>query len=131
MKQEIGFEEYLEYVKKATSRLFLKFRSGTNGLFEELGRHDKGGESKECPNCRACKESVEDVPFECASYDSQGLDFLNCLKAVLSPDAFEIFLHGSIFDKPAFCFGEKDHMLVNVECSSRYNRVGDFCINMG
>ena len=40
---EIGFEEYLEYVKGAPSRWFLKFRSSTHGLFEELGRHDKGG----------------------------------------------------------------------------------------
>ena len=71
------FEEYLEYVKGAPSRLFLKFRSGTHGLFEELGRHDKGAGSQECSNCRACKESVEHVLFESASYDSQRLDFLN------------------------------------------------------
>ena len=32
LKQEIGFEEYLEYVEGAPSRLFLKFCSGTNGL---------------------------------------------------------------------------------------------------
>ena len=38
LKREIGFEEYLEYVKEALSRLFFKFRSGTHGLFEELGR---------------------------------------------------------------------------------------------
>ena len=41
LKREIGFEEYLEYVKGAPSRMFFKFRSGTHGLFEELGRHDK------------------------------------------------------------------------------------------
>ena len=27
----------------------------------------------ECPNCGACKESVEHVIFECVSYDSQRL----------------------------------------------------------
>ena len=48
-------------MKEVPSRLFLKFRSGTNGLLEELGRHDKGGGLQECPNCRACKESVEHV----------------------------------------------------------------------
>ena len=42
LKQEIGFEEYLEYVKGAPSRLFLKFRSVTHGLFEEFCRYDKG-----------------------------------------------------------------------------------------
>ena len=41
LKQEIGFEEYLEHVKEAPSRLFLKFRSSTHWLLEELGRHDK------------------------------------------------------------------------------------------
>ena len=54
LKQEIGFEVYLEYVKGAPSRLlFLKFRSGIHGLFEGLGRHDKGGGLQECPNCGA------------------------------------------------------------------------------
>ena len=62
-KREIGFEEYLECVKEAPSRLFLKFYSGTHGLFEELGRHDKEGGSQECPNCGICKESVEHVLF--------------------------------------------------------------------
>ena len=33
------------------------------------------------------------------------------------------FLRDSIFDKTAFCLGEKQGMLVNNECSSWYNRV--------
>ena len=110
LKREIGFEEYLhvEYVKGTPSRLFLKFRSSTHGLFEELGRHNKRGGSQECPNCRACKESVELVLFECASYDSQSLDFWEYLKTVIPPDAFENFLRGNIFDKTSFCLGEKE-----------------------
>ena len=56
-----GFEDYLEYVKGAPSRLCFKFHSGTHGLFEDLGRHDKGGGSQECPNCGACKELIEHV----------------------------------------------------------------------
>ena len=64
-KWEIGFEEYLEYVKGAPSRLFF------HQMFEELGRHAKRGGSQECPNCWSCKESVEHVLFECASHDSQ------------------------------------------------------------
>ena len=32
------------------------------------------------------------------------------------------------FDKTAFCLGEKEGMLVNDECSSRYNRAGDFFV---
>ena len=57
---------------------------------------------KECPNCEACKELLEHVLFECASYDSQRLDFLDYLKMVLPPDAFEAFLRGSILIKLHF-----------------------------
>ena len=54
LKWKIGFEEYVEYVK---------FRWGTHGLLEELGRHDKGGGLQECCNCGASKELVEHVLF--------------------------------------------------------------------
>ena len=91
LKQEVGFKDYLEYVKGAPSRLFFKFRSGTHGLFEELGRHVNRGGSQECPNCGACKESVEHVLFECTAYDSQRQTFFDYLKQVLLPDVFEAF----------------------------------------
>ena len=123
---DIGFEEYLGYVKEVSFRLFLKFCLGTHGLFEELCRHDKGGGSQECPNCMACKESFEHLLFKCASYDFQRLDFFDFLKTVLLPDAFKSFLHDSFCDQTVFCLGEKQGMLVNDECSSCYNRVGDF-----
>ena len=71
-------------------------------MFEELGRHVKWDGLKESPNGGACKESVEHVSFECVSFDPQRLDFLDNFKTVLPPDAFEAFLHGSIFDKTAF-----------------------------
>ena len=61
LKWKIGFEKCLEYIKGAPSRLFLKFCSGTHGLFEELGRHDKGGGLQECPNCGACNYSFSSV----------------------------------------------------------------------
>ena len=63
MKQEVGFEEYLEYIKGTPSRLFFKFHSGTHWVFEELGRHMKRGGSQGCPVCGACMESVEHVLF--------------------------------------------------------------------
>ena len=44
LKWEVGFEEYLEYVK------------GT-----PLGEHAKRSESLKCPTCWACNESVEHV----------------------------------------------------------------------
>ena len=90
----------------------------------ELDWHDKGGGSQESPNCGACKESVEHVVFECSSYDSQRLHFLEYLKRVLPPDAFKTFLCGSIFVKQDTC------MLLNNECNAWYNRVDDI-FNLG
>ena len=53
-------------------------------------------------------------------------NFLVYIKQVLTPEAFEAFNHRSIFDKAVFCLGEKQGTLVNDECSSWYNKVGDF-----
>ena len=50
------YEKYLEHVKGTFSRLFLKIHSGSNGLFEELGRHAKGDWSREFFNFWACKK---------------------------------------------------------------------------
>ena len=41
MKREVGFEEYFEHINKVLCGFFLKFRSGTPGLFEELGSYTK------------------------------------------------------------------------------------------
>ena len=126
----VGYEEYLKHVKGPSSRLFFKFRSGTHGLFEELGRHTKRDGSQECPNCGACKESVEHVLFECASYDSQRQKFFGYMKQILTPEAFDVFIDSSIFDKAVFCLGEKQDMLINDEDSSWYNEIGDFLMSV-
>ena len=42
---KVGFKNYLHGVSDAGSRLLFKFRSGTHGLNEELGRH-RGREGK-------------------------------------------------------------------------------------
>ena len=55
---------------------------------------------------------------------------LDYMKQILNPEAFEAFNHSSIFDTSVFCLGEKQGMLLNDECSSWYNRVGDF-LNVG
>ena len=52
------------------------------------------------------------------------------MKQILTPEAFEAFKHSSIFDKAVFCLGEKQGMLINDECSSWYNRVGDFLMSV-
>ena len=51
------------------------------------------------------------------------LDFLDYLETVHPSDASETFLRRSIFDKTAFCLGEKEVMLVN-------DGVGDFIVSV-
>ena len=41
LKRGVGFEEHLKPIKGPPSRLLFNFLSGTNGLFEEMGRHAK------------------------------------------------------------------------------------------
>ena len=71
LKKDFGLEEYLNHVHGAHARLFFKFRSGTHGLFEELGRHTNRKGLQECTICGAPRESVKHVLFECPAYDSQ------------------------------------------------------------
>ena len=52
--------------------------------------------------------------------------FFNCMKQILSPEAFEAFNYSNIFDKAVLCSGEKQGMLIHNECSSWYNKVGGF-----
>ena len=54
--------------------------------------------------------------------------FLDYLKQVLLSDAFEDFMCCSTLDKTVFCLGEKQG--VNDDCSSWYNRVGDFLMSI-
>ena len=82
-----------------------------------MGRHSNRGGLQECPNCGACKESVEHVLFECSSYDSQRQTFFDYLKQVLLPADFEALFRDSVFDKAVFCLGDKQDMLVKDECS--------------
>ena len=59
--KEVEFKRYLHGVGDAGTRLLFKFRSGTHGLNEELGRH-RGREGKsECVLCGAECESVVGV----------------------------------------------------------------------
>ena len=59
------FKEYLHGLYDAGTRLLFKFRSGTHGLNEELGRH-RGREGKGI--CGAECESVVHVLWECPAY---------------------------------------------------------------
>ena len=70
----------------AGSRLLFKFKSGTHGLNEELGRH-RGREGKvECTLCGAECESVVHVLWECPAYSNCTLTFLKKLQELLGDD---------------------------------------------
>ena len=82
IKRLVGFKKYLHGVSDAGSRLIFKFRSGTHGLNEELGRH-RGREGKvECTLCGAECESVVHVLWECPAYSNCRLTFLEKLQEI-------------------------------------------------
>ena len=49
--REVQFKKYLHGLSDAGTRLLFKFRSGTHGLIEELGRHRGREGKKECVLC--------------------------------------------------------------------------------
>ena len=65
-----------------------KFRSGTHGLNEELGRHRGREGRKECLLCDDECESVSHVLWDCPVYNTLRNDFLCKLQELLG-DGFE------------------------------------------
>ena len=82
--------KYLRGVGDAGTRLLLKFRSGTHGLNEELGRHRGREGRKECLLCDAECESVSHVLWDCPAYASIRSAFMLELRRELG-DRFEHF----------------------------------------
>ena len=70
--KQTEFKRYLHGLCDAGTRLLFKFRSGTHGLNEELGRH-RGIEGK--VECSICVKVVVHVLWECPAYSSCREDF--------------------------------------------------------
>ena len=100
----IEFKKYLHGVSDAGSRLMFKFRSGTHGLNEELGRHRGREGAKECVLCDAECESVSHVLWECPAYSSVREAFISKLKVALG-DRFKHFESLDSFRKSSFALG--------------------------
>ena len=82
------FKKYLHGLCDAGTRLLFKFRPGTHGLNEELGRH-RGREGKvECSICVAECGSVVHVLWECPAYSSCREGFRAKFKELIG-DSFE------------------------------------------
>ena len=75
----------MEY-RVAGSRLLYKFRSGTHGLNEELGRHRRREGKTECSLCGNACENVSHVLRECSAYSSTRASFMKKFQALLEDD---------------------------------------------
>ena len=85
------------------SKLLFRFRSGTHGLNEELGRHSSRNSSKACFFFCECEcESVEHVFWECSEYSSICKEFIGNLDGFLQND----FHLKSSFDKTKYIFDQ-------------------------
>ena len=90
----------------AGSRLLFKFRSGTHGFNEELGRHRGREGNKECDLCGNECESVSHVLWECPTYSSSRADFLLELHEKLGNE-FECFDSLDSLGKSSFILGSE------------------------
>ena len=102
----VEFKKYLHGVSDEGTRLMFKFRSGTHGLNEELGRH-RGKEGKsQCTLCGCECESVTHVLWECSVYSNIRSNFMAKLNAILG-DKYSDFVALSNIEKTAFVLGSE------------------------
>ena len=86
LKEDFECKKYLHGVSDMGSKLLFRFRSGTHGLNEELGRHSSRNSSKACFFCECECESVEHVLWECSEYSSIRKEFIKNLDGFLQND---------------------------------------------
>ena len=104
--KEVEFKRYLHGVGDAGTRLLFKFRSGTHGLNEELGRH-RGREGKsECVLCGAECENVVHVLWECSAYSNIRDTFVEKLQELLGNRYAEFYKLNSM-EKTAYVLGSE------------------------
>ena len=100
------FKKYLHGVSDAGSRLLFKFRSGTHGLNEELGRHrDRVGKC-ECSLCGAECESVVHVLWECSAYCDVRISFKEKLQELLGDKYLDFDILNSV-EKTSYVLGSE------------------------
>ena len=104
--KSVEFKKYLHGICDAGSRLLFKFRSGTHGLNEELGRH-RGREGKtECSLCGNECENVSHVLWECSAYSSTRASFMKKLQELLEDD-YEDFESLENVEKSSYVLGSE------------------------
>ena len=100
--KEIEFKNYLQGVGDPGTRLL--FRSSTNGLNEELGRHWGKNDDRQCKLCGDECESVVHVLWECPAYDTFRSTFMEDLDNLLG-GSFEEFSALNNFERTGFVLG--------------------------
>ena len=104
--KSVEFKKYLHGVCDVGSRLLFKFRSGTHGLNEELGRH-RGREGKtECSLCGDECENVSHVLWECSAYSTSRAGFIKKLQELLE-DEDEDFESLDKVEKSSYVLGSE------------------------
>ena len=104
--KSVEFKKYLHGICDAGRRLLFKFRSGTHGLNEELGRH-RGREGKtECYLCGNECENVSHVLWECSAYSSTRASFMKKLQELLEDD-YEDFESLDNVEKSSYVLGSE------------------------
>ena len=109
--KSVEFKQYLHGVCDAGSRLLFKFRSGTHGLNEELGRY-RGREGK--TECSLCGDECENVShvlvshvlWECSAYSSSRACFIKKLQELLE-DEYEDFESLDKVEKSSYVLGSE------------------------
>ena len=102
----VEFKKYLHGISDVGVRLLFKFRSGTHGLNEELGRH-RGREGRsQCTLCGDECESVAHVLWDCPAYDMIRISFMEKLSDLLGVK-FSEFLSLNSAEKTSFVLGSE------------------------
>ena len=122
----VEFKAYLHGECDAGSMLMFKFRSGTHGLNEELGRRRGREGRRECLLCDDECESVSHVLWDCPVYNTLRNDFMCKLQKVLG-DRFEHFESLDSFEKASFVLGSE---LWEDDFSSMLDLVKDYIVDV-
>ena len=104
--KRVEFMKYSHGVSDAGTRLLFKFRSGTHGLNEELGRHRDREGKLECTLCGAECESVVHVLWQCTAYSCSRASFTEKLQELLG-DSYADFDLLSNVEKTSYVLGSE------------------------
>ena len=105
---------------------WFKFRSGTHGLNEELGRHTGREGKTKCYLCGDECENVSHVLWECSAYSSTRACFIKKLQELLE-DEYEDFESLDKMEKLSYVLGSESKFCGLLSLVKEYN----YCRHVG